>query len=221
MERVQLEPLLIFHDYFSQREETEEGEVFSHHQTDLDCGSELDGSNDRVLLLWPTSISHKIDEESPFYDMGPREMAQAQFEIVRIEKDRRAEIVVTVCLSGFIAKTTGWISSNFYNALHTEGCIQTIFQASYNISRKWKTLDFFQVVILEGITEETGNTVQARTSYLPNEILWGHYFTQGNGSSAANGGGGGSKGGGAVREKPNFIVLIRPIFLFNFFISKL
>jgi len=26
------------------------------------------------------------------------------------------------------------------------------------------------------VTEETGNTVQARTSYLPNEILWGHHF---------------------------------------------
>ena len=28
------------------------------------------------------------------------------------------------------------------------------------------------VVVMEGVTEETGNTVQARTSYLPNEILW-------------------------------------------------
>ena len=30
--------------------------------------------------------------------------------------------------------------------------------------------------MLEGITEETGNTVQVRSSYLPNEILWGHQF---------------------------------------------
>ena len=30
--------------------------------------------------------------------------------------------------------------------------------------------------MLEGVTEETGNTVMARTSYLPNEILWGYHF---------------------------------------------
>lgn len=32
------------------------------------------------------------------------------------------------------------------------------------------------VVILEGTTESTGQTSQARTSYLPSEILWGHRF---------------------------------------------
>uniref|UniRef100_A0A915JJB9 Uncharacterized protein n=1 Tax=Romanomermis culicivorax TaxID=13658 RepID=A0A915JJB9_ROMCU len=32
------------------------------------------------------------------------------------------------------------------------------------------------IVILEGIVESTGMTAQARTSYLPNEILWGHRF---------------------------------------------
>ncbi|KAL0278337.1 UNVERIFIED_CONTAM: hypothetical protein PYX00_000181 [Menopon gallinae] len=32
------------------------------------------------------------------------------------------------------------------------------------------------VVILEGIVESTGMTTQARSSYLPNEVLWGHRF---------------------------------------------
>ena len=32
------------------------------------------------------------------------------------------------------------------------------------------------VVTLEGIVEPTGNSVQARSSYLPNEILWGHRY---------------------------------------------
>ena len=59
------------------------------------------------------TISHKIDEESPFYEMTPRDILNSQFEIV---------------------------------------------------------------ATLEGVTEETGNTVQARSSYLPNEILWGHHF---------------------------------------------
>ncbi|ODM90718.1 G protein-activated inward rectifier potassium channel 4 [Orchesella cincta] len=32
------------------------------------------------------------------------------------------------------------------------------------------------VVILEGVIESTGSTTQARSSYLPSEILWGHRF---------------------------------------------
>ena len=35
---------------------------------------------------------------------------------------------------------------------------------------------FEMVVTLEGIVEPTGNSVQARTSYLPNELLWGHRY---------------------------------------------
>lgn len=37
-------------------------------------------------------------------------------------------------------------------------------------------LDFEIVVILEGILESTGMTTQARTSYLSDEIHWGHLF---------------------------------------------
>ncbi len=41
-------------------------------------------------------------------------------------------------------------------------------------ARDLPTAQFEIVVILEGIVEGTGMTVQARTSYLPSEILWGH-----------------------------------------------
>ncbi|KPM11583.1 ATP-sensitive inward rectifier potassium channel 12-like protein [Sarcoptes scabiei] len=34
------------------------------------------------------------------------------------------------------------------------------------------------VAFLEGTVESTGQTVQARTSYLPSEILWGYRFEQ-------------------------------------------
>ena len=36
--------------------------------------------------------------------------------------------------------------------------------------------NFELVIILEGVIESTGMTTQARTSYLPAEILWGHRF---------------------------------------------
>ncbi len=63
--------------------------MIQYSQRDLSCGSELDGTNDRVLILWPTILSHRIDEESPFYEMGPQEMAATHFELVRsnLEKD--------------------------------------------------------------------------------------------------------------------------------------
>lgn len=35
---------------------------------------------------------------------------------------------------------------------------------------------FEVVVVLEGTTESTGQTTQARTSYLSSEVLWGHRF---------------------------------------------
>ncbi|CAF3102687.1 unnamed protein product [Rotaria socialis] len=47
----------------------------------------------------------------------------------------------------------------------------------FNISRADLAKQRFElVVILEGIIESTGMTTQARTSYLPSEILWGYRF---------------------------------------------
>jgi len=39
-----------------------------------------------------------------------------------------------------------------------------------------QTSQFEVIVTVEGVTPETGCSVQARTSYLPSEILWGHRF---------------------------------------------
>ncbi len=47
----------------------------------------------------------------------------------------------------------------------------------YDVSRADLAKQRFElVVILEGIIESTGMTTQARTSYLPTEILWGYRF---------------------------------------------
>ena len=100
-------------NYIKDQEITDEGVVIPNFQTELSCGVHLDGTQDYLLLLWPTIISHKIDEESPFFEMTPQELLSSNFELI---------------------------------------------------------------VTLEGSVEETGNTIQVRTSYLPNEILWGHRF---------------------------------------------
>lgn len=69
---------------------------------------------DRTFLLWPVNVIHRIDRDSPFYELGPKEILASRFEMV---------------------------------------------------------------VSLEGIIESTGSSVQVRSSYLPNEILWGHRFS--------------------------------------------
>eukprot|EP00096_Caligus_rogercresseyi_P010305 TRINITY_DN3706_c0_g1_i1.p1 TRINITY_DN3706_c0_g1~~TRINITY_DN3706_c0_g1_i1.p1 ORF type:complete len:641 (+),score=130.17 TRINITY_DN3706_c0_g1_i1:55-1977(+) len=66
-----------------------------------------------LFLIWPLTVIHKIDEDSPFYKMNPNDLASSRFELS---------------------------------------------------------------LTLEGTIESTSMTFQARTSYLPSEILWGNRF---------------------------------------------
>uniref|UniRef100_T1GT57 Inward rectifier potassium channel C-terminal domain-containing protein n=1 Tax=Megaselia scalaris TaxID=36166 RepID=T1GT57_MEGSC len=90
-----------------------ENEEIPFYQEDLTFGS--DDEEERLLFVWPTTIVHKIDSNSPIYEMSAKDMLKTRFEIV---------------------------------------------------------------VVLEGIMEATGTTIQARTSYTPYEILWGHRFQE-------------------------------------------
>ncbi|XP_028048021.1 uncharacterized protein LOC105835508 isoform X2 [Monomorium pharaonis] len=90
---------------------TKEGEILSQHQHELVVGT--DGENGDLFFIWPTTIIHRINESSPFFNMSAEDMLTERFEVV---------------------------------------------------------------LILEGTIESTGQTTQARTSYLPQEILWGHRF---------------------------------------------
>ncbi|KAL1453402.1 hypothetical protein WDU94_007542 [Cyamophila willieti] len=73
----------------------------------------IDSYDSDIFLLWPTIVVHRIDQDSPLYDMNAKKLLTEKFEII---------------------------------------------------------------AILEGTTESTGQTTQAKTSYLPSEILWGHRF---------------------------------------------
>ncbi|KAK0396290.1 hypothetical protein QR680_001658 [Steinernema hermaphroditum] len=90
---------------------TFEGELLPFHQFDMNVG--YDSGLDRVFVMWPITICHEIDEESPLYEVSRDALLTARFEII---------------------------------------------------------------AILEGVVESVGSTTQARTSYLPNEILWGKRF---------------------------------------------
>lgn len=86
-------------------------ELLDFHQDDISMS--VDNCDNRLMLLWPTTVYHKIDSKSPFWEMSALDLQHEHFEIV---------------------------------------------------------------VTLEGGVESTGLQAQARTSYLPNEILWGHRF---------------------------------------------
>jgi len=103
------------------RKTTKEGEILSYECeelpiTTLTLKNEPDedfATEDRTLFIFPTTVAHRIDENSPFYEWGPKDILNARFEML---------------------------------------------------------------VTLEGIVEPTGNSVQSRSSYLPNEILWGYHY---------------------------------------------
>nr|XP_023013792.1 G protein-activated inward rectifier potassium channel 3-like [Leptinotarsa decemlineata] len=90
---------------------TKEGELLNTFQTELSLSA--DGCDGNLFFIWPMTIVHRIDENSPFYYLGASDMIHDKFEIV---------------------------------------------------------------VILEGTIESTGQTTQARSSYLASEVLWGHRF---------------------------------------------
>lgn len=67
----------------------------------------------RPFLLTPMTVSHVIDDKSPFYGLSEKGLMESNFEVV---------------------------------------------------------------AVLEGVVEATGMVMQAKTSYLPQEILWEHEF---------------------------------------------
>lgn len=90
---------------------TKEGECLNQYQTELEVTA--DGCDADLFFIWPLTVVHKINSNSPLYAFSASDMLQDRFEIV---------------------------------------------------------------VILEGTIESTGQSTQARSSYIANEVLWGHRF---------------------------------------------
>nr|KAG5690624.1 hypothetical protein BaRGS_018094 [Batillaria attramentaria] len=90
---------------------TPEGAYYPLYQFEVDF--EANGMGDKIILMWPVILTHRITEDSPLYDMRPADLSADKFEIV---------------------------------------------------------------LFLTGTVEATGEVCQARTSYVPREILWGHRF---------------------------------------------
>lgn len=90
---------------------TKEGEFIKNYTTEIDLN--VDGGDNNIFFLWPMTVVHKINEDSPFYKLSASDMLKEEFEIL---------------------------------------------------------------VVLEATVESTGQSIQARTSYVGREILWGYRF---------------------------------------------
>lgn len=93
-----------------------------------------DGGDERLMFIWPTIVVHKIDKNSPLYNLSAQDMLRERFEIV-VMLGMVLMILCSLCL---------------------------LVNSSIGVS--------------EGVVESTGMTTQARSSYLPSEVLWGHRF---------------------------------------------
>ncbi|KAG8429207.1 hypothetical protein GDO86_012127 [Hymenochirus boettgeri] len=62
--------------------QTYEGEFLPLEQSEINLGYE--SGEDRLFLVEPQVICHVIDENSPFWEMGPQQLLREQFEIIVI-----------------------------------------------------------------------------------------------------------------------------------------
>lgn len=61
---------------------TEEGETipFYHHRLDI----KMDDSKNSLLLIWPVTVVHLINEQSPLYRLDLEQLANSRFEIITV-----------------------------------------------------------------------------------------------------------------------------------------
>ena len=58
-------------------------QIIPYHLESMDFGTEIDGTEDFFQMFWPIIVSHKIDEDSPLWEISARDLtSKMQFEIV-------------------------------------------------------------------------------------------------------------------------------------------
>lgn len=134
---------------------TAEGEFIPFQSYDMKVGHNWSG-NDSIFFPWPKTVEHVIDEDSPLYEMCKQASSQPGSQEMRHYKRSHR----------FNSNTTTTTDSTLLSG-----------NASSDSSKSIKSEDYEIVVILEGNIETTGASCHIRTSYLPQEILFGYRFT--------------------------------------------
>jgi hypothetical protein len=130
---------------------TDEGEFIPFQSYDMKVAWN-DWSGSAIFFPWPLTVEHIIDEYSPLYDMYKDHL-----------KDRSNE---------------PFSENNHHNNNNTNHHNIEIDRQQTYIQNEClvKNEDYEIVVMLEGNIETTGAACHIRTSYLPQEILFGYRF---------------------------------------------
>ena len=144
-------------------------------------------------MFWPTVVSHKIDDESPLWEFSARNIARFAKKLNHLWTvlvivlcftiDQNADLFgfsqtfeIILTLEGITPETGNTIQVDPLNQIRLNYYYWTIFQITpkHDVCSKWMSLG------------DKINYIQVRTSYLPNEIIWGFrwyfwYFDSKNG----------------------------------------
>ena len=86
-------------------------QAIPYHLESMDFGSEIDGTQDFFQMFWPIIVSHKIDEESPLWEISARDLtSKMQFEVVLTMEGITPETGNTIQVSSNIAKIFKYLS---------------------------------------------------------------------------------------------------------------
>ena len=69
----------------------------------MQIGTDSEGEEDALFFIWPTTLIHKINSDSPFYDMSAKDFLKRRYEIV-------------IMLEGVVEQTGNSIQVNISNA---------------------------------------------------------------------------------------------------------
>ena len=48
----------------------------------VQIGTDSEGEEDELFFIWPTTLIHKINSDSPFYEMTAKDFLKRRYEIV-------------------------------------------------------------------------------------------------------------------------------------------
>ena len=96
----------------------------------LQIGTDSEGEEDELFFIWPTTLIHKINEDSPFYEMSAKD---------------------------FLKKRCG------------------VMRPRIMMMMMMMILRYEIVVMLEGVVEQTGNSIQVNTA-VSTGVFRGRYY---------------------------------------------
>lgn len=147
---------------------TTEGEFIPFQSYDMKVGHNWSG-NDSIFFPWPKTVEHVIDEDSPLYEMC-KQASVSGSQASGSQTGRTYKRTAPKFDSNTVTNNTNTMTTH-------STLLSGNASAASDSNKSIKSEDYEIVVILEGNIETTGASCHIRTSYLPQEILFGYRFT--------------------------------------------